>query len=158
MGIHGELVNAGEAVDSVQLAQALASAVTLVRQRFPAAKVNLNPWRDDTQTRLWQEDQTLDLAFHFPGWSPSLECRSLLLQLRLQRNSDDGESLLAPNLLGVLIRGMTFDGERWRLVTMGDWQPEGSHLPQPDQIQQLRGICRDLFDLFANSAATGTAA
>ena len=151
-------MNAGEAVDSVQLAQALASAVTLVRHRFPAASVSLNPWRDDPQTRQWKEDQTLDLAFHFPGWSPSLECRSLLLQLRLQRNSDDGESLLAPNLLGVLIRGMTFDGERWRLVTMGDWQPEGSHLPQPDQIQQLRGICRDLFDLFANSAATGTAA
>ena len=77
----------------MQLAQALASAVTLVRHRFPAASVSLNPWRDDPQTRQWKEDQTLDLAFHFPGWSPSLECRSLLLQLRLQRNSDDGESL-----------------------------------------------------------------
>ena len=53
---------------------------------------------------------------------------------------------------------MTYDGERWRLVTMGDWQPEGPHLPQPEQVQQLRGICRDLFDLFANPAATGTAA
>ena len=52
MGIDDELVNAGEAVDSVQLAQALASAVTLVRDRFPAASVNLNPWRDDPQTRF----------------------------------------------------------------------------------------------------------
>ena len=56
------------------------------------------------------------------------------------------------------MRGMTYDGERWRLVTMNDWQPEGSHLPQPEQVQQLRGICRELFDLFSNSAATGTAA
>ena len=158
MGIDDELVNAGEAVDSVQLAQALASAVTLVRDRFPAASVNLNPWRDDPQTRRWQEDQSLDLAFHFPGWSPRLECRSLLLQLRLQEKSDAGGSPVAPDLLGVLIRGMTYDGERWRLVTMGNWQPEGSHLPQPEQIKQLRGICRDLFDLFANPAATGTAA
>ena len=56
------------------------------------------------------------------------------------------------------MRGMTFDGERWRLATMGDWQPEGTHLPQPAQTEQLRGICRDLFDLFADPAATDTAA
>ena len=158
MSIGREQLNAGEAVDSVALAQALASAVTLVRQRFPAARVNLSPWRDDPQTRRWQETETLDLAFHFPGWSPRLECRSLLLQLRLRQTSDEPTSQAAPDLLGVLMRGMTYDGERWRLVTMGDWQPEGSHLPQPEQVQQLRGICRDLFDLFANPAATGTAA
>lgn len=157
MSIGREQLNAGEAVDSVALAQALASAVTLVRQRFPAARVNLSPWRDDPQTRRWQETETLDLAFHFPGWSPRLECRSLLMQLRLKPGSD-ADARNAPALLGVLMRGMTYDGERWRLATMGDWEPEGSHLPQPEQVQQLRGICRDLFDLFSDPAATDTAA
>ncbi len=157
MSIGREQLNAGEAVDSVALAQALASAVTLVRQRFPAARVNLSPWRDDPQTRRWQETESLDLAFHFPGWSPRLECRSLLMQLRLKPGSD-ADARNAPALLGVLMRGMTYDGERWRLATMGDWEPEGSHLPQPEQVQQLRGICRDLFDLFSDPAATDTAA
>ena len=157
MSIGREQLNAGEAVDSVALAQALASAVTLVRQRFPAARVNLSPWRDDPQTRRWQETESLDLAFHFPGWSPRLECRSLLMQLRLKPGSD-ADVRNAPALLGVLMRGMTYDGERWRLATMGDWEPEGSHLPQPEQVQQLRGICRDLFDLFSDPAATDTAA
>ena len=157
MSIGREQLNAGEAVDSVALAQALASAVTLVRQRFPAARVNLSPWRDDPQTRRWQETETLDLAFHFPGWSPRLECRSLLMQLRLKPGSD-ADARNAPALLGVLMRGMTYDGERWRLATMGEWEPEGSHLPQPEQVQQLRGICRDLFDLFSDPAATDTAA
>ena len=157
MSIGREQLNAGEAVDSVALAQALASAVTLVRQRFPAARVNLSPWRDDPQTRRWQETESLDLAFHFPGWSPRLECRSLLMQLRLKPGSD-ADARHAPALLGVLMRGMTYDGERWRLATMGDWEPEGSHLPQPEQVQQLRGICRDLFDLFSDPAATDTAA
>ncbi len=157
MGIDGNRVNAGEAVDSVALAQALASAVTLVRQRFPAARPNLSPWRDDPQTRRWQEAESLDLAFHFPGWSPRLECRSLLLQLRL-KSDGAGNAVSAPELLGVLMRGMTYDGERWRLATMGDWQPEGPHPPQPEQAEQLRGICRDLFDLFASAAATDTAA
>ncbi len=144
-------------MNSVALVQALASAVTLVKQRFPAARANLSPWRDDPQTRDWLEEETLDLSFHFPGWSPRLECRSLLLQLRLKRPATS-HSQTAPELLGVLMRGMTFDGERWRMATMGDWQPEGSHLPQGEQVRQLREICRDLFVLFDDSAASDTAA
>ena len=147
-------MNAGESVESVDQAQVLASVVTLVRHHFPAAQPNLTPWRDDPQTRRWSEPESLDLAFHFPGWSPRLQCRSLLLQLRVQPRTEVG----GLQLLGVLMRGMTFDGERWRLATMGDWQPEGTHLPQPEQAEQLRGICRDLFDLFAGPAATDTAA
>lgn len=112
-------MNAADAVNSVGLVQALASAVTLVKQRFPAARANLSPWRDDPQTRHWLEEETLDLSFHFPGWSPRLECRSLLLQLRL-KGVAKGDSQSPPELLGVLMRGMTFDGERWRLATMGD--------------------------------------
>ena len=137
-------VNAGESVRSVAQMRAVASIVTLVRQQFPAAKPNLQPWRDDDQTRQWDEPESLDLSFHFPGWSPRLQCRSLLFQLRFQNNEGDE----AQKLLGVLIRGMTYDGERWRLATVGDWSPEGSHLPQAEQAAQLRQMCRDLFLLF----------
>ena len=141
-------LNAGESVQSVAQVQALASTVTLVRRYFPAARHNLKPWRDDAHTREWSEPESLDLSFHFPGWSPRLECRSLLMQLRFC--PDQAESL---QLLGVLMRGMTYDGERWRLATVGDWQPVGSHLPQPEQAQQLKQICRDLFDLFQASGS-----
>ena len=137
-------VNAGESVRSVAQMRAVASIVTLVREQFPAAKPNLQPWRDDHQTRQWDEPESLDLSFHFPGWSPRLQCRSLLFQLRFQNKEADE----AQKLLGVLIRGMTYDGERWRLATVGDWSPEGSHLPQADQAAQLRQMCRDLFLLF----------
>ena len=124
--------------------RAVASIVTLVREQFPAAKPNLQPWRDDDQTRQWDEPESLDLSFHFPGWSPRLQCRSLLFQLRFQNKEADE----AQKLLGVLIRGMTYDGERWRLATVGDWSPEGSHLPQAEHAAQLRQMCRDLFLLF----------
>ena len=146
-------MNAGESIRSVAQVQALASTVTLVRQYFPAARANLTPWRDDVQTREWSEPESLDLSFHFPGWSPRLECRSLLMQLRFC--PDQSDSL---QLLGVLMRGMTFDGERWRLATVGDWQPVGSHLPQPEQTRQLRQICRELFDLFQSTHTASDAA
>ena len=64
-------MNAGESVHSVDRMQALASTITLVRRQFPAAQASLSPWRDDAQTRRWQETESLDLAFHFPGWSPT---------------------------------------------------------------------------------------
>ncbi len=129
-------------------ANTLASVGTIVRQYFPESLVNFTPWQDDPDTRRWLQQDTIDLAFHFPGWSPRLQCRCLLIELRVA--NEQIETL--PRLIGVLMRGLTFDGERWRFSTIGDWQPTGSHLPQQDQIIQLHSICRDLFVLFsANS-------
>ncbi len=137
-------MNAADHAYSLTLVHSLASVTTLVKQHFPAASVNLKPWRDDPETRQWLEQETLDLAFHFPGWTPRLQCRSFLMQLRVSREQID----TAPYLVGVLIRGMTYESERWRLVTLGDWELTGSHLPHPDQIVHLREICQDLFALF----------
>ncbi|KGG13620.1 MULTISPECIES: hypothetical protein [Prochlorococcus] len=137
-------MNALEQAKNIPSAKVIASIGTLVRNYFPAASLNLSPWRDDPQTRFWQEEESLDLAFHFPGWSPRLECRSFLIQLNIANKANEP----LPQLLGVLIRGMTFDGERWRIATVGDWTPTGSHLPESSEIDQLHSICRDLFDLF----------
>ena len=147
-------MNAGESVHSVARMRALASTVTLVRRQFPAAQANLSPWRDDPQTRQWSETESLDLSFHFPDWSPRLECRSLLMQLRI--STEGGDEQL--RLLGVLMRGMTYDGERWRLATIGEWLPEGTHLPQQQQVMQLQQICRDLFELFDGTVVAKPAA
>ena len=77
VGASASFLNAGESVKSVDQMQALASVVTLVRHHFFAAQENLMPWRDDPQARLWSEPESLDLAFHFPGWSPRLQCHDL---------------------------------------------------------------------------------
>ena len=148
-------VNAAAAVHSVALAQALATSVTLVRRQFPAAQPNLSPWRDDPCTRHWDEVATLDLAFDFPGWSPRLQCRSLLLQLRL-KPEEGWMASSCPSLLGVVMRGMTFEGERWRLATVGDWWPAGAHLPQRDQVDQLHLIGRELFEVFEQGVSNRT--
>ena len=137
-------MNAADTVQSFASVQALASIGTLVRNYFPAASLSLSPWRDDPETRVWVGEETLDLAFHFPGWSPKLQCRSLLIQLRVSKETQ----FALPRLLGILMRGMTFDGERWRLATIGDWEPTGSYLPQAFEMIQLKSICRDLFELF----------
>jgi len=142
-------MNAADQARSLELAQAIASVVRLLRAHFPDARANLTPWRDDPLTRAFAEQESLDLSFHFPGWSPRTQCRSFLVQLRLERApGTDGLPAGRPRLLGVLIRGLTYESERWRLATLGDWQPSGSHLPQPAVVEALQQFCRELFDLF----------
>ena len=97
----------------------------------------------------------MDLAFDFPGWSPRLQCRSLLLQLQLKSEAGGMDSSF-PSLLGVVMRGMTFEGERWRLATVGDWLPAGPHLPQAEQLEQLQLICRELFEVFEKGVPNRT--
>ena len=156
--LRGNGMNAAEQVRSLELAQGLASALGLFRGHFPAAKANLTPWRDDPLTRAYAEAESLDLSFHFPGWSPRTQCRSVLVQLRLDRPAggpgapDLGLVGARPRLLGVVVRGLTYESERWCLATVGDWTPSGSHLPQPEVTAKLQAFCRELFDLFDGGA------
>jgi hypothetical protein len=48
----------------------------------------------------------------------------------------------------VLLRGLTYESERWRLATVGDWRPSGSHLPSAAVVADLQALCRELFTLF----------
>ena len=137
-------MNASDQAQSLDLAQTIASVAALFRGHFPDARANLSPWRDDPLTRAFAQAESLDLSFHFPGWSPRLECRSLLVQLQLESAPAGGR----PRLLGVLIRGLTYESERWRLATMGDWQPSGTHQPHPAVTEALQQFCRELFGLF----------
>ena len=95
-------MNAADQARSLELAQAIASVVRLLRAHFPDARPNLTPWRDDPLTRAFAEQESLDLSFHLPGWSPRSQCRSFLVQLRLDGSPASGR----PRLLGVLIRGV----------------------------------------------------
>ena len=156
-------MNASDQVRSVELAQRVASVAVLFRQHFPDARANLTPWRDDPLTRAYAEAESLDLSFHFPGWSPRTQCRSVLVQLRLAGPAGGpgapGLGLVGarPRLLGVVVRGLTYDSERWRLASVGDWQPTGSHLPQPAVVEALQGFVREVFELFGADTSSRAA-
>jgi len=146
-------MNAADQARTLQLAQAIASAASLFREQFPDARANLNPWRDDPQTRAFGEAETVDLSFHFPGWSPRIQCRSVLVQLRLAEPPGGATCSGRPPLLGVTLRGLTYAGERWSLATVGDWRASGPHPPSPVVEDRLRVFCRQLFELFGDADA-----
>ena len=100
-------------------------------------------------------ESALKLALGWLSSKAPSKMSSLLLQLRL-KSETGGMDSSCPSLLGVVMRGMTFEGERWRLATVGDWLPAGPHLPQQDQVEQLQLIGRELFEVFEQDVSNRT--
>ena len=142
---HSYFMNASSNVSNVEIANKVASTATLFRKYFPDASVNFSPWdNSNDETKL----DTLDFAFHFPGWSPLIECRAILLQLRIENVNDNR----VPKLLGIIMRGMIIPSERWRVATIGEWEMTGTHLPQKEQKDNLFLVCKELYKLFSTTS------
>tara|TARA_Y100001978_G_C23429351_1_gene307616 strand:- start:106 stop:534 length:429 start_codon:yes stop_codon:yes gene_type:complete len=139
-------MNASSNVRNFNIANKIASTAALFRKYFPDAKVNFSPWDNINDNQFFD---TIDFSFQFPGWSPCLECRAILLQLRI----DEGDNEV-PKLLGIVMKGMILPNERWRVATVGKWEMTGSHLPQQAQIDDLFSVCKELYKLFSTTSCS----
>ena len=139
-------MNASSNVRNFNIANKIASTAVLFRKYFPDAKVNFSPWDNINDNQFFD---TIDFSFQFPGWSPCLECRAILLQLRI----DEGDNEV-PKLLGIVMKGMILPNERWRVATVGKWEMTGSHLPQQAQIDDLFSVCKELYKLFSTTSCS----
>ena len=142
-------MNASSNVSNVAVANKIASTAALFRKYFPDASVNFSPWENSKNESM---NDTIDFAFHFPGWSPLIECRAILLQLRIENENDNSNRV--PKLLGIIMRGMIVPSERWRVATVGEWEMTGSHLPQKKQKDNLFLVCKELYKLFSTTSSS----
>ena len=138
-------MNASSNVSNFEIANKVASTATLFRKYFTDASVNFSPWDNSNDGAKLD---TLDFAFHFPGWSPLIECRAIILQLRIENANDNR----VPKLLGIIMRGMIIPSERWRVATIGEWEMTGTHLPQKEQKDNLFLVCKELYKLFSTTS------
>ena len=138
-------MNASSNVSNVEIANKVASAAALFRKYFPEASVNFSPWDNSIDK---DKLDTIDFSFNFPGWSPLIECRAVLLQLNIENKSGNG----VPKLLGIIMRGMIIPSERWRVATIGEWEMTGSHLPQKEQKDNFFLVCKELYKLFSKTS------
>ena len=141
-------MNASSNVSNIEIANKIASTAALFRKYFPDASVNFSPWEISNNEST---KDTIDFAFHFPGWSPLIECRAILLQLRIENEKNNNNRV--PKLLGIIMRGMIVPSERWRVATVGEWEMTGSHLPQKKQKDNLFLVCKELYKLFSTTSA-----
>lgn len=137
-------MNAAEKATGVVITSKIAALVNLFKSHFPDAKADLKPWQNDPDTRNFLDPDSIDIGFHFPGWSPKFQSRSILVQLRMYKDSDEQNY----RLIGIEAVGFNHTGEAWRVSTVDNWEFIGKFTPKDEVKDQLKIFCREVFDLF----------
>lgn len=138
-------MNASEQATSLETTSKIAAAANLFKAEFPDAKADLKPWVNDSDTREWVDPESIDIGFHFPGFSRLLQSRSLLLQIRFYAESQTGER----RAIGAEIAGFDHRGKQWWLSTVDHWTFEGSNYPTPEMGEKLKAFLRNVLVLFS---------
>ena len=137
-------MNASEQAKTLETTTKIASVVNLFKQHFPDAKADLKPWQNDPDTIDLVDPHSIDIGFHFPGWSRKLQSRSILVQMRFHQDPVDKTH----NFIGIETAGFNHSGEVWRFSTIESWQLEGKSLPTEEIKKKLRLFCQGVFELF----------
>lgn len=137
-------MNAAEQAIGLAVATKIAAVVNLFKSHFPDAKADLKPWANDPDTRELIDPDSIDIGFHLPGWSRSVQSRSVLVQIRFYEDPLLGSR----RAIGVEAAGFTNLGEQWRLSTVDNWQFVGKTEPAAEVQEKLKQFCRQAFELF----------
>jgi hypothetical protein len=137
-------VNAAEQAISLELASKIAAVVNRFKLAFPHARADLKPWMNDPETQELVDPDSIDIGFHFPGVSRSLQSRSILLQIRFHEDPIAGER----RAIGAEMAGFDHRGKQWWLSTIKNWAFEGNSLPDTEMGHQLKAFLREALDLF----------
>lgn len=137
-------MNAAEQALGLEITTKIAAVVTLFKAQFPDAKADLKPWTNDPDTRELVDPDSIDIAFHLPGWSRLFQSRSILVQIRFYDDPLTGSR----RAIGVEAAGFTHLGEQWRLSTVENWQFVGDPQPADAIKEKLKLVCRQILELF----------
>lgn len=138
------MVNAAEKARSWEVTTKIAALVNLFKLEFPDAKADLQPWCNDPETLELVDPDSIDVGFHFPGWSRRFQSRSILVQVRFYQDPLENSH----RLIGLEMAGFNHQGEAWRLSTVENWQLVGQSQPAVDVGEKLKHFCRQVFELF----------
>ncbi|NET17573.1 MAG: hypothetical protein F6K08_34515 [Okeania sp. SIO1H6] len=140
-------MNAAEQAKNFEVASKIATIVNLFKSQFPDVRVDLKPWMNDPDTLDLVDPDSIDIGFHLPGRSRSLESRCLLVQIRFYQ--DPIESYR--RVIGVEVAGYDHRGEQWKLSTVGGWRFVGNTQPTTESAAKVKHFCRQIFELFNNN-------
>lgn len=137
-------MNASERARGLNIATKIASVVNLFKLQFPDAKADLKPWQNDPNTLELVDPDSIDIGFHFPGWSRRFQSNCILVQIRFYKDPLEEEE----KLIGLETCGFSHVGEAWRLSTVENWHFSGKCQPSEDVKQKLKLFCCQVFELF----------
>lgn len=137
-------MNASEMSKGLEITSKIATIVNLFKQEFPDVKADLNPWYNDPDTINLVDPESIDIGFHFPGWSRKIQSRSILVQIRFHQDLVDQKR----RLIGLEISGFNHTGEAWKLSTIENWKILGTNEPTYEVRNKLKQFGLQVFELF----------
>ena len=139
-------MNASERAKGLGITTKIASVVNLFKAQFPDVKADLKPWKNDPKTLELVDPDSIDIGFHFPGWSPRIQCNSILVQIRFYKDPLEKTE----RFIGLETAGFSHVGQAWRFSTVDNWQLLGEHQPADQVEDKLKIFSRQVFELFSN--------
>ncbi|MEM9274711.1 MAG: hypothetical protein AAGA80_17375 [Cyanobacteria bacterium P01_F01_bin.143] len=140
-------MNAIEQATNLKMISKIEAIVYLFKSKFPEAKADLKPWMQNANTKKYQDENSIDIGFHFPNLDFSCQCRSILMQVKF--NQDFRQNKL--KAIGIELSGFEHASPLWRLSTIADWQFEGGFPPTVRSQEKLKQICYRIINLFDDS-------
>lgn len=137
-------MNAAEQANSLEVTSKIAALVNLFKSELPDIRSDLKPWANDPDTRKLVDPDSIDVGFHFPGWSRQWQSRSILVQIRLHTDDASGER----RAIGVEAAGFDHRGKQWTLSTVEAWTASGDNCPTLEKQEKLRAVLKDALLLF----------
>jgi hypothetical protein len=138
-------LNASERAKGLNITTKIASVVNLFKAQFPDVKADLKPWKNDPDTRELVDPDSIDIGFHFPGWSPRIQCNSILVQIRFYQDPLEKTE----KFIGLETAGFSHVGQAWRFSTVENWQLLGKYQPTTQVEDKLKIFSRQVFELFS---------
>ena len=137
-------MNAFEQAKNLMMISKIEAMVHLFKSEFPDSFADLQPWLKNTETEKFDDSNSIDIGFHFPKLNFACQCRSILMQVRLERDSKERRL----KAIGIELSGYETSHQLWGFSTIGNWQFWGNFPPTIRTQEQLKQVCYQIIQLF----------
>ncbi|MEO0842926.1 MAG: hypothetical protein AAF063_29030 [Cyanobacteria bacterium J06643_5] len=120
--------------------------VYLFRSEFPGCLVDLKPWVKNDETKQFNDPNSIDIGFHFRNPSVSCQCRSILMQVKINRDLEQE----AYKAVEIELLGYETYQEQWQFSTIESWKFSGESKPKSEAQELLKQVCYRILQLFNN--------
>lgn len=137
-------MNATEQATTPEMAQRIASLVSLFREEFPDANPDLSPWLTNEATQAHCDPNSIDVSFHFPGWHPTCRGTCVLVLIYYAEPPNNAHA----SMIGIEAMGYGYQTLQWRFSTISDWSFGGPEPPVLDAQGKIKHFCHSVFQLY----------
>lgn len=135
-------MNAFEQIKSLEAIGKIEAIVYLFRTEFPEVLADLKPWITSEETDRYHDPSSIDIGFHFPDAQFACRCRSILMQVKVARDTVEGD-----RAIGIRLAGYGAYQEQWEFSTIEYWEFSGMTLPTVEARESLKNVCRQILEL-----------